>query len=118
VGCEVTWSSTGLPLYQQAGVPSFNCQNTTQDYTNPTSFGIFPSSAEHVSAARYLCTLPSVKTVVYIAQANPQEEVTEPKALNPVFAGCGKHIAFVWFPYTAVDESPYILKAPRRPPKP
>jgi ABC-type branched-subunit amino acid transport system substrate-binding protein len=39
-GCETTWSSSGLPIYAAAKIPSFNCMNTEQDFHDPWSFGI------------------------------------------------------------------------------
>src|SRR5438876_12298687 len=29
-GCELSWSAAGLAIYAKAGVPSFNCPNTTR----------------------------------------------------------------------------------------
>jgi ABC-type branched-subunit amino acid transport system substrate-binding protein len=110
-GCEPAWSASGLSVLQAAGIPSFNCPNTKADYTNPTSFSIFPGGTpEYSAAAKYICTLPGVKTVYWIAQANPEQQADVPPALTEIYNGCGKKISFEWFPFTAVDVSPYVAK--------
>jgi ABC-type branched-subunit amino acid transport system substrate-binding protein len=110
-GCENSWGTTGLEIYAAEGIPSFNCLNSKQDFTNPSSFGIFPGgTAEYSSGARYICTLPNVKKVVWISQNNPEQMQDVPPALTKIYKGCGKQISFVWFPFTAVDVSPYVQK--------
>jgi ABC-type branched-subunit amino acid transport system substrate-binding protein len=111
-GCEPSWSASGaLTILQKAGIPSFNCPNTVEDFHNPTAFSIFPGgTAEYSSGAKFICTLPNVKSVYWIAQANPEQEHDIPIALTKIFSGCGKTIKFEWFPFTAVDVTPYAAK--------
>ncbi len=57
-GCELSWSAAGLGIYAKAGVPSFNCPNTTADFANPWSFAIVAGQVGDLHAgARYLSTL-------------------------------------------------------------
>lgn len=113
-GCETNWSTIGLPIFAAKGIPSFNCLNTEQDFTDPTSFSIFPGGAVEFSAgAKYLCTMPDVKRIAWIAQADPSQMKAVPKALTPIVDACGKKISYEWFPFSAVDVTPYVTKVMR-----
>lgn len=110
-GCEPNWSATGQPIFAAKGIPSFNCLNSDKDFTDPTSFSIFPGGAVEFSAgAKYICTMPDVKSVSWIAQEDPGQMKAVPQALTPIFEGCGKKISYEWFPFSAVDVTPYVTK--------
>jgi len=111
VGCEPAWGATGLPILGSKGIPSFNCLNGGPDYTSPYSVNVLAGgTGEYTAGARYICTLPGVKTVEWIAQNNAEQEQAVPPALTSIFKSCGKTVSFEWFPQTSVDPAPYIVK--------
>ncbi len=112
-GCEPSWSAAGLALYASAGIPSFNCANTKADFTNPLSFGMGSGEAGESSAtAKWICaSQPEVQRIAYIAPAVPEQEADVPPGLNSAFKACGKTISYTWVPLTAVDMTPFVVKA-------
>lgn len=111
-GCDAVWGSGGLAVYASAKVPSFNCPNTTQDFTNRYSFGIDPSApGQQGAVSRWLCTRASVRHVVVFEYDTPQTRTDTPQRVTPILHGCGKTVTYVFYPLTAVDLSPYVAKA-------
>ncbi len=109
IGCEPVWGTTGLPILEAAGIPSFNCINTKIDYTAPTSFGLQAGGFGELSGfAKYLCTLSDVHTVVLYAISTPWQSLA-PAAGN-VLSACGKKMLGVYYPITTTDYSPYAAK--------
>ncbi len=113
IGCATTWGASGLQVFAAAKVPSLNCLNTPQDFTNPWSFGINPGSGPGVNAStiRYLCTQSSVHTIEMITYQSPAQETALPAELNPIAAGCHKTMAYTYYPVTAIDMTPFVIKA-------
>jgi len=112
MGCELAWSSSGLPIFARAKIPSVNCLNTKEDYSNEWSFGLNSGDTGQMGAqANWLCTKSDVKTVALVKPDLPQLRINEPLAQS-ILKGCGKKITeAVWFPLTAVDATPYVQKA-------
>lgn len=111
-GCEPVWGTTGLVIYGQAEIPSFNCPNTPQDFASPWSFGLSAGSfGEDRGLARYLCNRGDVRKVVVLGQQIPQQERDVPAATRPVFKQCGVQVTYEYAPTTAVDPAPYVAKA-------
>ncbi len=112
LGCELTWYATGLPLYAAAGIPSINCLNGQADVTNKYSFGLQSSAVgEDRALMRYLCTKSDVHTVVSLLPQSPQFTTAIYPALQATLAGCGKKSIALYYPLTAVDVDPYVVKA-------
>jgi ABC-type branched-subunit amino acid transport system substrate-binding protein len=112
LGCELTWYATGLPLYQAAGVPSINCLNGQADVTNKFSFGLQASAVgEDQALMRWLCTQSDVHTVVSLLPESPQFTTAIEPALTKTLNGCGRKSVPLYYPLTAVDVSPYVVKA-------
>jgi ABC-type branched-subunit amino acid transport system substrate-binding protein len=111
-GCETSWGATGLQIYAAAGVPSFNCTNGGQDFTNPLSFGMGTGAPGEAGAmAKWLCaTQPAVKTVAYLTPVDPEQEATVPPVVTPILKSCGKTITYTYIPQTQVDMTPVITK--------
>jgi hypothetical protein len=111
-GCETSWSAGGLQLYAAAGIPSFNCTNTHEDYTNPMSFGMGTGTfGEAGGMAKWLCaTQPNVKHVAYLSPQDPEQEADVPPILTPILKSCGKTVSYTWIPFTAVDMTPIATK--------
>jgi len=112
IGCELAWSSSGLKLFERAKIPSVNCLNTPEDYSNPWSFGLNSGDTGQTGAiANWLCTKPDVKTVGLLKPDLPQLRINAPLA-QKILKACGKTLQTpVWFPLTAVDATPYVQKA-------
>jgi branched-chain amino acid transport system substrate-binding protein len=110
-GCEPAWSAAGLPVYAAAGIPSVNCANTPTDYHNPMAFGLNPSAiGQQVGAARFVCSLSNVHTVVSLFPDVPQVLGSQQLSYQTLHA-CGKTTApVVLYPLTAVDVTPYVTK--------
>ncbi len=108
-GCETTWSASGLPLYSAAGIPSFNCMNTTEDFHNPLSFGMVAGAeGDLIGLARFICSNPSVHSVIGMADDLPAFH-SDFAPVAPVLKACGKTLINpVYYPLTAVDMTPYI----------
>jgi ABC-type branched-subunit amino acid transport system substrate-binding protein len=107
----VQWGSTGLQIFSKSGVPSFNCQNTQQDYTDPMSFGIAPSGiAEYRGMAKFLCTQADVKKIVLFNPDIPQQHEIAADTVAPTLKTCGKSAGYVYYPITATDLTPYVQK--------
>jgi ABC-type branched-subunit amino acid transport system substrate-binding protein len=116
-GCEIEWGAGGLQIYAKAKVPSFNCPNTKEDFTNPLSFGIVAgATGEQYAMAKWLCTQPDVRHVVMLGQDIPQQRRDAPAAVTPPLKACGKSVDFVWYPVTAADMTPYINKVIKQDP--
>jgi ABC-type branched-subunit amino acid transport system substrate-binding protein len=114
VGCEPAWGASGLTILGAEGIPSFNCLNGGVDFTSPYSVNVLAGgTGEYTAGAKYICTLPNVKTVAWIAQENAEQQQAVPPALTKIFKQCGKTITFEWFPQQAVDPSPYVVKIVR-----
>jgi ABC-type branched-subunit amino acid transport system substrate-binding protein len=111
-GCETSWGATGLQVYSAAGVPSFNCTNGGQDFTNRLSFGMGTGApGEAAAMAKWLCaTQPEVKRIAYLTPVDPEQEATVPPAVNPVVKGCGKTITYTYIPQAQVDMTPIVTK--------
>lgn len=117
VGCEPAWSASGLPILGAKGIPSFNCLNGGADFTDPNSVNVLAGgTGEYTAGARFICTLPNVKTVAWIAQNNTEQQKDVPPALTSIFKSCGKTVSFEWFPQTSVDPSPYVVKVVQKHP--
>lgn len=117
LGCETTWSATGLKLYARAEVPSFNCVNTPDDFSNEWSFGLSASAfGGFRGMARYACQQPDVKKVVLFTQDIPQQRREAPGAVEPILEACGKSVSFVYYPLTGADLAPFIAKAAKEDP--
>lgn len=111
VGCEPAWGASGLQILGTKGVPSFNCLNGGPDFTSPYSVNVLAGgTGEYTAGATFICTLPNVKTVEWIAQNNTEQQQAVPPALTALFKKCGKTVSFEWFPQQAVDPSPYVVK--------
>jgi ABC-type branched-subunit amino acid transport system substrate-binding protein len=111
-GCETSWSAGGLQAYAAAGIPSFNCTNTHEDYTNPMSFGLGTGAeGEAGGMGKWLCnTHPDVKSVAYLSPQDPEQETDIPPILNPIMHACGKSVSYTWIPFTQVDMTPIVTK--------
>lgn len=111
IGCELNWGQAGgLQLFASQKIPSFNCVNTTQDYTNPWNFGLSDGGFGDVRGmARWLCSQSSVKTVGTITADVPAEHQVVPQA-ESVLNKCGKQKVIIYFPPTATDYGPYVAK--------
>jgi ABC-type branched-subunit amino acid transport system substrate-binding protein len=111
-GCETSWGATGLQIFSAAGIPSFNCTNGGQDFTNPLSFGMGTGAPGEAGAmAKWLCkTQPDVKTVAYLTPVDPEQEATVPPVVTPILKSCGKTISYTYIPQTQVDMTPIITK--------
>lgn len=113
VGCELTWSGSGLPIYEAAKVPSINCQNDHTDVTNKYSFGITASAiGENTGLMRWICSQSKYKSVVALLPNLPQYpgQIFPDSVQNPLKA-CGKTASPVYYPLTGVDVAPYVAKA-------
>jgi branched-chain amino acid transport system substrate-binding protein len=111
-GCELAWFASGLPVYAAAKVPSINCSNTPQDFTNAWNFGLNPSDiGQDGAAARWLCSQPNVKKVVVVKPDLTSLRANVETAM-PLLQRCGKTILSpVYFPLTATDVTPYVSAA-------
>jgi ABC-type branched-subunit amino acid transport system substrate-binding protein len=111
-GCETSWGATGLEIYAAAGVPSFNCTNSKQDFTNPYSFGMGTGAVGEAGAmAKYICAnKPSVKQIAYLTPVDPEQQADVPPLLNKIFHACGKQVTYTFIPQTQVDMTPIITK--------
>jgi ABC-type branched-subunit amino acid transport system substrate-binding protein len=108
-GCEPTWGTTGLPILGAAGIPSFNCMNTQVDFTAPYSFGLQAGGfGELAGMAHYLCTVPTVHSVVLYALTTPYQQLQT--AASSVLKACGKTMQGVFYPITTTDLTPYAAK--------
>lgn len=117
LGCETTWSATGLKLYARAEVPSFNCVNTPDDFNNEWSFGLSASAVGGFrGVARYACQDPEIKKIVVFTQDLPQQRREAPASVDPVVEECGKSVSYVYYPLTGADLNPYIQKAVKQEP--
>lgn len=108
LGCDPFWASTGNPLYAAQGIPSFNCADSFADYQSNWEFSA--DALEMNAAARYICTLSNVKSVVFTSSADPIVEKEVPPQITKIFSGCGKTVSTVFFPLTTVDMAPYVQK--------
>ncbi len=109
-GCEDAWAVGALQVVTAAKIPSFNCPTSgLADSTSPWAFGLVPSNGEDQGVASYICTLPDVKTVSFIAVGVPSE-VSTFAAVDKVFKACGKTAIPVYEPETTTDISPYVQK--------
>jgi ABC-type branched-subunit amino acid transport system substrate-binding protein len=113
LGCDLTWSGSGLPVYTAAGVPSINCLNNQIDVTNKRSFGLTASAVgENRGLMRWVCTQPSMKSVVSLLPNLPQYPgQIYPESVQTPLHSCGKTSNVVYYPLTAVDVAPYVVKA-------
>jgi len=109
-GCEIAWGVSGLKAYARQKVPSFNCTNITEDYTNPYSFGIHPGGGDP-GLARWMCAQPDIKTVTYMTQDIPQQRKVVTAQFLPAIKACGKTVSFIYYPITAADLTPSIQQA-------
>ncbi len=111
IGCELNWGTSGaVQLFAAAHIPSFNCVNTTQDYTNPWNFGIQDGGYGDVrGTANWLCSQSNVHTVGVITADVPAEHQVVPQAMSPL-AKCGKKVNIIYFPPVATDYGPYVAK--------
>jgi ABC-type branched-subunit amino acid transport system substrate-binding protein len=111
-GCEPSWSAAGLQIYAAAGVPSFNCTNTYQDYHNTWSFGMATGAVgEQAATAKYLCTMPSVKTVAFMGEVDPALQAAVPPLVTSILKSCGKKPTnFTWVPIGAADFAPFVAR--------
>ncbi|MFT3865094.1 MAG: ABC transporter substrate-binding protein [Solirubrobacterales bacterium] len=108
VGCEVTWSSSGLKIYEKAGVPSMNCVNGTSDPGNfsghPGAFGL------QAGEAAWLCERPEIKNIVLLGQDLATQKTEEEVSTEPIIKGCGKEIHYVFAPIETTDFTPFVNK--------
>lgn len=110
-GCELTWGVAALPLLAKAQIPSIMCLNSSQDFTNPSSFGLAASSfGEDRGMARYLCSRSSVRRVAVLTVGLPQLRDVALQAIGPVLQGCGKQTRYVYYPLNTTDLSPFVAK--------
>ncbi|MBF6621397.1 MAG: ABC transporter substrate-binding protein [Patulibacter sp.] len=117
LGCETTWSATGLKLYARAEIPSFNCVNTPDDFNNEWSFGLSASAVGGFrGVARYACQNPEIEKIVVFTQDLPQQRREAPASVDPVVEECGKSVSYVYYPLTGADLSPFISKAVKEDP--
>lgn len=117
VGCEPAWGASGLRILGAEGIPSFNCLNGGTDFTSPYSVNVLAGgTGEYTAGAKFICTLPNVKRVAWIAQENTEQQQAVPPALTSIFKSCGKTVSFEWFPQTSVDPSPYVVKVVQKHP--
>ena len=116
-GCETAWSAGGLQLYAAAGVPSFNCTNTHEDYTNPMSYGLGTGAeGEAGSMGKWLRNAqPQVKNVAYLSPQDPEQAADIRPNLNPILDARGKSVSYTWIPFTQVDMTPIVTKVPSTP---
>jgi ABC-type branched-subunit amino acid transport system substrate-binding protein len=110
-GCELAWGPSGaVQIYASEKVPSFNCVNTTQDYTNPWNFGLNDGGFGDLRGfSKWLCSQSAVHTVATLGADVPAEHQVIPSA-EKVLNQCGKRTVFIYFPATATDYAPYIAK--------
>jgi Periplasmic binding protein len=109
-GCELNWGLGALQLFASHQIPSFNCVNTTPDYTNPWNFGLSDGGFGDVRGmARWVCSQSDVKVYATIAADVPAEHVVIPLA-DSILPTCGKKFNIVYFPPTATDYGPYVQK--------
>lgn len=108
IGCDPFWASAGNPIYAAEGIPSFNCADSDADYSSKWEFSADP--LEMNVAARFVCGMSSVKSVVFAAQADPIVEQEVPPQISAIFKSCGKTVSEVFWPLTAVDMAPYAQK--------
>lgn len=113
VGCDLTWSASGLPIYAAAGVPSINCLNNQTDVTNKDSFGLTASAVgENRGLMRWVCTQSQYKSVVSLLPNLPQYPgQIYPESIQNPLKSCGKGSNVIYYPLTAVDVAPYVAKA-------
>jgi ABC-type branched-subunit amino acid transport system substrate-binding protein len=117
IGCDPTWPNAGLPIFERAKVPSFNCINTEQDYTNPYNFGMTGGQdGDQRAAARWLCTKADVKKVLVFTQDIPFQRANAPKVIGTPLKECGKSASYVFYPTTGADLTPFVGKAARSKP--
>jgi ABC-type branched-subunit amino acid transport system substrate-binding protein len=109
-GCEVSWAATGLKAYARKQIPSFNCVNLPEDFTNPYSYGIHPGQADR-GRARYFCARTDIKSVSYITIDIPQQHTLLDTQFVPTIKACGKTASVVYYPATAADLTPSIQQA-------
>jgi ABC-type branched-subunit amino acid transport system substrate-binding protein len=107
-GCEIVWAGSGLPIYKKAGIPSFNCANSTIDLKDPTSFDVKAGGnfGYFRAAAKYACSRSDVKKVVAVTLDLPQNHAAVPDAIKPILGGCGKTSSTFYVAPTAVDITP------------
>ncbi len=112
IGCEPTWASSGLPTLAKAKIPSFNCINVEEDYTNPMSFGMTQGNTGGQRAmSRWLCTRDDVQKVAVFTQDIPISHTSVPKAIGETLKECGKSATYTYYPITGADLLPHVSKA-------
>ncbi len=112
VGCELSWSISGLPIYAAAKTPSLNCPNTTVDFHSPWSFGMNPGEAgDNAATLAYACSLPKVKTIVSMITNVPAAQEVFNQETAPIVKACGKTAYPIFVSPTVVDITPYVQKA-------
>jgi ABC-type branched-subunit amino acid transport system substrate-binding protein len=117
IGCDPIWGSSGLPIYARAKVPSINCPNVEEDFTNPYSFGMTDgATGDFRAVARWLCTRADVKNVVVFTQDLPFQHTQTPKTITPVLKGCGKSVSYFYYPITGQDITPQVSQAAQKKP--
>lgn len=116
-GCEVVWSATGLKLFGREKIPSFNCPNTPEDFTDEWSFGLAVGGFGYQRAfARLACARDDVRKVVTFIHDVPQQRRDVVKAVGPVIEECGKAVEYVFYPVSGADLTPYINRVAREKP--
>ncbi|MBF6621348.1 MAG: ABC transporter substrate-binding protein [Patulibacter sp.] len=112
IGCEPTWATSGLPVFAKAKVPTINCPNSDEEYTNPWHFALTQGTLGGQRAmARYLCTRDDVENVAVFTQDVPFQHKEAPRAITPVLEECGKSVSFTYYPITGGDLLPHVTKA-------
>jgi ABC-type branched-subunit amino acid transport system substrate-binding protein len=108
IGCEVTWPTSGLKIYEKAGVPSMNCVNGFSSDWNfsghPGAFGL------QAGEAAWLCERPEIKSVVLLGQDIATSRTEEQTSTEPIIKACGKEIHYVFAPIETTDFTPYVNK--------
>lgn len=75
VGLSVLWDN-GNKIFARAGVPSLNAPVTNSDAVSPTSFPLGGgSTSEFPAQVKYFATEKGVKSIVMLADDNPQGQV-------------------------------------------
>jgi ABC-type branched-subunit amino acid transport system substrate-binding protein len=113
-GCEIAWSQGGLQLYAKNKIPSFNCTNNEEDFTNPWSYGLHPGIYGYDKGRPlYACTRDDIKKAVVVTQDIPQQRQLVPAVTKPVMDDCGKELEVVYYPPGATDLTAVIQKVAR-----
>ncbi len=117
IGCEPTWASSGLPIFAKEKIPSFNCINVEEDFTNPMNFGMTQGQAgDQRAVARYLCTRDDVQKVAVFTQDIPFQHEAAPASIGPTLKECGKEVSYTYYPITGGDLLPAVSKAAKTDP--